>query len=336
MYEIDWITSVKPTVDREKFIEQNCLLSSFSHPNCRLLVINSVAEQDNLKWVKEFAELQLVESKRPTLYDLLIASHTEITILSNADVKIYSKKPLQNIIDKSATLMVCRRHDVEFSGEEIVSNYLEAEKLVNLFGYLQSRFTIDFFVISRNFRNHLLNKDWVRKFCLGQAGIDMAILHEAFSFGLVKRLDRKMYLLHLNHESFKIAMPANIIVDPFENIRFSSKRSTAFSGNISSMIFADLPRFCVKVRSIRKAVIRIDMMTVKMRNWFQFSWSNLNFSRARKILKSGREVRLVFWGKLWFFGEADDLDDAIELNSIAIRHALYLQYLKLLKGTDRQ
>ena len=335
MYKIDWITSVKPTVDREKFIEQNCLLSSFSHPNCRLLVINSVSEQESLRWVREFAELQLVESKRPTLYDLLLASHTEITILSNADVKIFSKKPLQDIIDIAAALMVCRRHDVEFSGEEIVSSYLEAKKLVNLFGYLQSRFTIDFFVISRNFRDHLLTKDWVRKFCLGQAGIDMAILHEAYSFGLVKRLDREVYLLHLNHESFKIAMPANIIVDHSENVSFSSKRSSAFSGNISSIIFADLPRFCVKMGNIRKAVIRIDMMTVKMRNWLQFSWSNLNFCRARRILKSGRKVRLVIWGRIWFFSEAKDLDDAIELNSIAIRHALYVQYLKLLKGTDR-
>jgi hypothetical protein len=331
MRNIDWITSAKPAVDRKKFLEQNSLLVDFTHTDCNLLVVNSFLEVDGLASVKNFSELRLVESKRPTLYDLLNLSDADTCILSNSDIRVFSNKLISDIVNKEASLSVCRRFDVEFLDSKFIKNYTDAKKITKLFGYQQSRFTVDLFIISRGFREHLLRQVWISDYCLGQAGVDMMILKEAYRFGTVERIDQHIFLLHRNHESFKIAMPVNIIVNMIGNRKFSKKRSTVYHGEPSSMIFANLPQIFERSPFLRRVILRLDMRTVRFRNQFQYLWSRINFSYARRLINKGQKVRLVTVKGLWFFVKTDVNEKSLEININTIRQDLYCRYGKHLK-----
>lgn len=325
---MDWITSIKPNQDRAILLEQNCLLSDFNHPDCTLLVVNSVKENNELPGVKERAQLCLVEADRPTLHDLLSFSDAETTILSNADVRVYSKRLLNEVVDKRAALSVLRRFDVEYV--DFATDFDGADRIARKFGYLQSRFTIDLFIISRAFRTHLLSQDWTRQYCLGQSGVDMALLREAFLYGTVQRLDRDIRLLHANHEPFRVTLPINIVIDDEQNRMFSAKRRDAFKGEAVSMIFADLPILFFRVWWLRRFIVRLDMVNVRLRNRFQFFWSKMNFWRARRIKASGLDVSLIQFGRLWYFGRTPMGDAGIELDAKALRRDLRCRYLNFL------
>jgi hypothetical protein len=335
VHKIDWITSVKPVSDTRVLLEENCLLSDFYHEDCRLVVVNSIADKESLPTIGDFASLKLVNNSRPTLFDLLSASTSRITILSNADIRVVTRKALSDVIDQAVPLSVCRRYDLEFIDDSFSQDFALTSKLVQTFGYLQSRFTLDFFVISPEFREHLLRQNWTSQYSLGQSGVDMAILNEGFQFGSVARLDRFVRLLHKNHESFKVSMPVNIVINLKNNKSFSKNRSSEFGGIACSMIFSNLPSCCFSSKVLRGAVVRLDLLSVKFRNGFQYTWSKINFFWANLISRSGGKVTVRLLGKLWYFAPAGSSDDVVELDRADIRRFVKSMYSQKISNGNK-
>lgn len=304
MFKIDWITSVKPNADEEIFLYENCLLQNFDKEHYTLKVINGANEMRQIEPVRKFADVFFVSNGRPTLKDLISIAEGPITILSNADVRLFSDKGFWGKLEREAedtALFVSRRYDVEFVHNDYAWDFTSATKLCSNFGYLQSPFTLDIFIINAKFRDHLLEQSWANRFHLGDAGIDMMLLNEAYRFGKVRRIDRYVRLLHQNHEAFKIALPINIVIDIEKNLSFSSGRKQSYSGQAASIRFADLPRQFYDYGVLRRLILMADMTFVRLRNVLQYNWSKINFALATLYIYAGFGVQLGWIGKYWCF-----------------------------------
>lgn len=325
MPKIDWITSAKPCETDADFWKTNCLLDEFHHSDCNLIVVNSRDEADHLPEMQEFTQRRLVRNKRPTLYDLLNQSDADFLILSNADVRVFSSVPLSRVLENQVGMSVSRRYDVEFI--EFANDLETANSLAKKFGYLQSRFTLDLFAISREFRDVLLEKEWVKQYSLGQPGVDMALLDEAFKSSKVNRLDSEIILLHRNHEDFKVAFRPNIILNHLKNRKFSQKRKEAFNHAAVSMVLCSFPKAFVRNAHFRKFASRLDMLTVRLRNKFQFAWSRRNFARGKRIVEQESQAALVSHCGFWFFKRVNASRVGTRLDPNSIRNEVRRQHM---------
>jgi hypothetical protein len=155
----------------------------------------------------------------------------------------------------------------------------------------------------------------------------MALLNEALISSKAYRLDSRIILLHRNHEAFKIAFRPNIILSHSENQKFSQKRKDAFKHAAVSMALCYFPSALVQSTWFRRTVSRIDMLSVRLRNKFQFSWSRRNFAKAERIIEKGSQVALVSYCGFWLFKRVSSSRVGIKLNSEKIRNEVLRQHM---------
>lgn len=294
---IKWITSAKPEIEDLAFEASNVLLYNFAHQDCDLLVVNSTSESEIILSKKLCCEQLFVQSERPSIHDLLSLSDTEFTILSNSDVRLYSQELITNILKSDVALHTLRRFDIEdFSG---VNSYKAANIVSNHVGFHQSRFTLDLFIISEDFKCHLLKQKWTHQFSLGQAGVDMRLLKDALLFGEIYRIDQRCRLLHKNHERFKVTHSLNIICDITENKKFSDGRKKKFSGEAVSLLLSYFPLSMRKIRIFRKLISILDIRLIKSYNKFQYSWSKFNHKLHKIYMRQDVKCTMIIKRKFW-------------------------------------
>jgi len=276
--QIDWLSTLSPCTKSDKSLEQkNLLLSSLNEKNYRFHFFNEENEIPINSVYKKYLTSYKSDNKhnRPKLKDYLIEGLSEWVIVSNSDIILISdlKETIKKLDKLDAGFASLRRFDIEdFS---LLDSFYKKEKnlkfFLNRFCKLQSKRTLDFFLIRRDILKVLLIID---EFDLtpGTVGFDINLIFLANKITKVADISGLCHLIHRNHETFRIPHKLNFILSIDENNSFSTERTimSKKNSNPGCLSYADFTldkkREIVNPRSLKKIKYKVESLRIRLVN----------------------------------------------------------------------
>jgi len=302
-YKIDILTTLIPEKRNDDcLIEKNPILNLTNNKNYNFIIFNNKKELPKNSTFNNFIskEYNLKEKNRPNLKDYYSDQLTDWIIICNSDIIFFCDiKELINECDKNQVgFATSRRYDVNYL-DLFLNNYykkINFKKHLKNYSKLQSRRTLDFFLIKKTVLNAIINfdKDNLKP---GTILFDIKLFIYGSLQTKIADISNSCLIIHKNHEDFRIASPLNIMTSLHKRENFVKSRKIKINTNIigGCLTYAD---YTIKKGYLRKNLkflskykYKLESIRIKIINKIEillFYWNKLMFSLNLKILKKNR------------------------------------------------
>ena len=237
--KIDVLTTLIPSHENDLSLERiNPILNLVNSERLRLNIIN---KYNDLPMNSKYKNLinknfQIRDRSRPIIKDYYSKSLSDWIVLANSDIFFFFdiEETINQLNKHNIGFASCRRYDTDYF-DLIFKHHENKGKLkdfLSLYCKLQSRRTLDFFLIRKDIFKLIVSKDKAN-LVPGTVMFDINLFILGSKLTKTADLSNNCSVIHKNHEQFRLANRLNIITSLKKRNEFVIKRKTHFDKDIS-------------------------------------------------------------------------------------------------------